>query len=86
MIQQAAYTPHQASNYIGIDTDGDALKASRSTGILWGVEAPRFTKVGDKKIIYMRADLDAFLAPRNPGINEPRLRATASKSMISCSL
>jgi len=62
MIIQAAFTPHQAGQYIGIDSDGDALKASRSTGMLWGVQAPLFTKAGDKKIIYMRTDLDDFLA------------------------
>ena len=59
---QAALTPHQASVYIGIDTDGDALKASRSTGTLWGVPAPKFIKAGNKKILYLVSDLDEFLA------------------------
>lgn len=61
MVHQAAYTPIQASQYIGIDSDSDALKASRSTGLLWGMTAPVFRKAGTKKIIYLRTDLDAFL-------------------------
>ena len=60
-IQQAAFTPAQASQYIGIDTDSDALKASRSTGLLWGIDAPPYKKAGSKKVIYLKTDLDAFL-------------------------
>jgi len=60
-IQQAAFTPIQAANYIGIDTDTDALKSSRSTGILWGITAPLYKKAGVKKVIYLKADLDSFL-------------------------
>lgn len=58
---QAALNPKQASNYIGIDTQTDALKTSRSTGVLWGVEAPKFIKTGARKVIYLKADLDDFL-------------------------
>ena len=61
-MNQAALTPHQASVYIGIDTDSDALKASRSTGTLWGVNAPKFIKAGKKKVLYRVSDLDEFLA------------------------
>jgi len=61
MTTQAALTPAQATKYIGIDSDGDALKTSRSTGQLWGMTAPRFRKAGTKKIVYLRTDLDAFL-------------------------
>lgn len=62
MTTQAAFTPKQASSYIGIDSQNDALKASRSTGQLWGMTAPKFRKAGKKKIVYLRTDLDAFLA------------------------
>ena len=62
MTLQAALTPHQASIYIGIETEGDALKASRSTGILWGVCAPKFIKAGPKKVLYRVCDLDEFLS------------------------
>ena len=60
-ITPAVLPPHQASLYIGIDTRGDALKASRSTGLLWGLPAPKFIKVGTKKILYRISDLDEFL-------------------------
>jgi len=60
-MHQAALTPKQATRYIGIDSDTDALKASRSTGMLWGVEAPIFIKAGKKKILYRMSDLDNFL-------------------------
>ncbi len=62
MKNQAAYSARQASQYIGIETDLDALKASRSTGMLWGVEAPKFIKTGAKKVLYLKTDLDEFLA------------------------
>jgi|SaaInlStandDraft_5_1057022.scaffolds.fasta_scaffold07200_5 hypothetical protein len=61
-IQPVVLTPNQASNYIGIDTNGDALKSSRSTGVLWGISAPKFIKAGTKKVLYRVADLDAFVA------------------------
>jgi len=61
MTTPAAFTPAQATKYIGIDSDTDALKTSRSTGTLWGMTAPRFCKAGTKKIIYLRTDLDEFL-------------------------
>ncbi len=56
-----AFTPKQACDYLGIDTETDALKKSRSTGILWGTQAPKFCKVGTKKVIYLKEDLDSFL-------------------------
>jgi len=61
-MNPAALTSRQATNYIGIDTDEDGLKQSRSTGLLWGVPAPRFIKAGSKKVLYKVADLDEFLA------------------------
>ena len=60
-ITPAVLPPNLASKYIGIDTDCDALKGSRSTGVLWGVTAPRFIKAGSKKILYRISDLDEFL-------------------------
>ncbi|NOQ15364.1 MAG: hypothetical protein GQ583_12920 [Methyloprofundus sp.] len=61
-INPAVLTPQQASNYIGINSEGDALKSSRSTGVLWGVSAPKFIKAGSKKVLYRVSDLDNFLA------------------------
>lgn len=58
----AVMTPIQASKYLGIDTNVDALKSSRSLGVLWGVEAPEFIKAGNKKILYTVKSLDKFLA------------------------
>ena len=60
-ITPTVLTAHQASRYIGIDTKTDALKKSRSTGILWGVQAPMFIKAGPKKILYRKTDLDDFI-------------------------
>jgi len=61
MTIQEAFTPKQASKFIGIDSDADSLKAARSTGVLWGLPAPKFCKAGTKKVIYKRKDLIAFL-------------------------
>jgi len=61
-IKPAVLTPIKASNYLGIDTEKDALKSSRSTGVLWGLKAPKFIKAGKKKIIYPVINLDEFLA------------------------
>jgi len=61
-INPAVLAPPQAGNYIGINSEGDALKSSRSTGLLWGVSAPKFIKVGSKKVLYRISDLDDFLA------------------------
>ena len=60
-IKPVVLTPTQSSKYIGIDTNTDALKASRSTGILWGVKAPEFIKAGNKKILYRVTVLDKWL-------------------------
>ncbi|MBT3812581.1 MAG: hypothetical protein HOE45_05385 [Gammaproteobacteria bacterium] len=61
-IQPIVLNPNQASNYIGINTAGDALKSSRSTGILWGCTAPKFIKAGSKKVLYRVTDLDIFIS------------------------
>jgi len=61
-MNPAVVSPREATKYIGIDSDSDALKVSRSTGLLWGVEAPKFIKAGSKKVLYRISDLDAFLA------------------------
>ena len=60
-INPAVLSPHDAGIYIGINSKGDPLKSSRSTGILWGVPAPEFIKAGDKKILYRVYALDEFL-------------------------
>ncbi len=61
-IEPAALTAKQAAQYIGIDTDTDALKSSRSVGILWGVPSPKFIKTSARKVLYLRSDLDEFLS------------------------
>lgn len=60
-IKPIVLTPIQAGRYIGIDTETDALKASRSTGILWGVKAPEYIKAGSKKILYRVSALDEWM-------------------------
>jgi len=75
--QQAALTARQASQYIGIETEGDALKPSRSSGTLWGLDAPRFIRAGNKKIIYLKADLDAFLDGLETFANNAQASAAA---------
>ncbi len=59
-IKPPVLPPIPASQYLGIDTDKDALKSSRSTGILWGVKAPEFLKCG-RKILYRVETLDKWL-------------------------
>lgn len=61
MSNQAALTSTQSSIYLGINSDGDPLKVARSTGLLWGAPAPKFRKVGPRKILYLKSDLDEFL-------------------------
>ena len=56
IVNSEILTPKQATKFIGIDSDQDALKASRSTGILWGVTAPPFLKCG-RKVLYRRSEL-----------------------------
>jgi len=60
-IKSPVLTPAQASQYIGINTQSDALKASRSTGQLWGVAPPPFMKCG-RKVLYKVSDLDEWLS------------------------
>ena len=61
-IESPVCTGKQGSKYVGInDGENDALKTSRSTGELWGEEAPEFIKAG-KKVLYTKASLDKFLS------------------------
>ena len=62
VINPPVLSPIKASQHLGIDTNKDALKASRSTGILWGVKAPQFIKAGSKKILYRVDVLDEWLS------------------------
>jgi hypothetical protein len=60
-IESPVLTSRQGSAYLGInDGKTDGLKASRSTGILWGTTAPEFIKAG-KKVLYRKAVLNKFL-------------------------
>jgi len=54
-----ALSTKDAAKYIGASYS--VLKQSRTTGKLWGVVPPRFTKIGTKKIIYRISSLDDFL-------------------------
>jgi len=65
MLSPVVLSGRSASVYIGIDTDNDALKSSRSTGLLWGMPAPKFIKAGSKKVLYRVSDLDDFLSQFN---------------------
>ena len=56
---QSAFSTVAAAAYIG--STAATLKNSRCTGNLWGVEPPKFTRIGTKKIIYRKTDLDNFL-------------------------
>jgi len=52
----------QASKYLKINEGlSDALRMSRSTGKLWGLDAPKFLK-GAAKVLYRKSDLDAFIS------------------------
>ena len=44
------------------------IRNSRHTGILFGQEAPPYTKVG-RKVLYRRSDIEAFLAQFSPQNN-----------------
>lgn len=59
-ITSPVLSPIKASKYLGIDTETDALKSSRSTGILWGVTAPEFLKCG-RKVLYRVEILNEWL-------------------------
>jgi len=78
MFVNAMLTPQQATQYIGIDSKADALKNSRSTGVLWGVQAPKFIKAGPKKILYKRSDLDEFLAQFDSYLNTAQIQTENS--------
>ena len=59
-VNSEILTPKQATKFIGIESDQDALKASRSNGTLWGVTAPPFLKCG-RKVLYKRSELLKWL-------------------------
>lgn len=61
-LQPLVLNPKQASLYLGISTKSDALKIARATGTLWGHLAPKFRKVGARKVLYLKSDLDDFIA------------------------
>jgi len=56
---QTLYDTKQAANYLGFSDR--TLSNSRSSGLLGGVKAPKYRKLG-KSIRYERASLDAWLA------------------------
>lgn len=70
----AAFSTSGAAEYIN-STPG-MLRLSRHTGELWGRAAPRFLKAGPRKVLYLRADLDSWLAamPRYCSTAEATLR------------
>lgn len=54
----AAFSNDHAAEYIGISAN--SLKISRRTGELCGMPAPEYKKA-ERKVIYLRAVLDAWL-------------------------
>lgn len=71
-VNPPVMTPKQASIYLGIDTNTDALKSSRSTGILWGVPSPEYMKCGSK-ILYRKSVLDSWLEQFPTATNNAQL-------------
>lgn len=64
MLNKNTLTPKlldskQASNYLGCGPN--SLKVSRSSGILYGVRAPAYLKIGNKSIRYKISTLDEWL-------------------------
>jgi len=45
-----------------LDTSLDVLKKSRCTGLLWGVPAPAYIKIGNKAVRYKKSTLIAWIA------------------------
>ena len=48
-----------AASFIG--TTPDTLKRSRRSGLLWGIPAPEFIKIGRRKIKYRRQTLQGWI-------------------------
>ena len=44
-----------------LDTKPEVLRTSRCTGLLFGRPAPKHYKVGERKVLYSIAELDAFV-------------------------
>ena len=55
----AAFSNDHAAEYMGVSPN--SLKISRRTGTLCGWQAPEYKKM-DRKVIYLRATLDKWLA------------------------
>ncbi len=75
-LSNAAYNNADAAAYIG--TTPPSLRLSRHTGKLYlGVSAPKFIKSGPRKVLYLKADLDDWLA------SQPRFENNAQVSARS---
>lgn len=53
------YSSAQAAEYLGYSLS--ALRTSRYTNILSGVDAPKHVKIGKKTVRYRKEDLDAWI-------------------------
>lgn len=58
-IEVAAFTPAQAAAYSGLTIDW--LKRARIYGHVDGQAGPPYRRVTPRRILYRRADLDAYL-------------------------
>ena len=57
-ILAQTYDTHQAAEFCGVATV--TMRNSRMTGLLCGVKAPPFRKIG-RRVIYLRDDLSHWL-------------------------
>ena len=58
--QKARLNTNEAAEFIGCAVS--TLKISRCSGTLLGATAPRFLKLGTRKVLYEQSDLEEFLA------------------------
>lgn len=57
-ITSPLYSSKEASAFLGFKTD--ALRYIRSVGVMWGVQPPRFIKIG-RRVFYKKAHLEDWI-------------------------
>jgi len=60
-------------------TSPSVIKQSRATGTLWGNPAPRFMKVGARKVLYKQSDLEVFINQFDTYSNNAQVNATCDE-------
>ncbi len=58
ILQQPHFNTHDAARYLSFSSN--TLRISRVTGVLDGVPAPAYRKIG-RKVVYDRVVLDAWI-------------------------